>query len=75
MASDDKLTHSIICEHTRRLAAHDKSGSIGSIKNRKIDQQAVTTEASLKEVNRSRRMLLAHALKLRRKVKGLPDDF
>lgn len=72
MASDDKITHSIICEHTRRLAAHDKSTS--NLK-RKMDQQTATAEARLKEFNRSRRMLLAHALRLRRMVKALPDDF
>jgi len=71
MASDDKITHSIICEHTRNLAAHDKSTSV---LNRKMDQQAATAEARLKEVNRSRRMLLDHALRLRRMVKALPDD-
>jgi hypothetical protein len=71
MTSDDKITHSILCEHTRKLAAHDKSTSTI---NRKRDQQAVTAESRLKEFNRSRRLLLAHGLKLRRKVKGLPDD-
>jgi hypothetical protein len=72
MARDDKITHSIICEHTRKLAAHDKSTSII---NRKIKQRAATAEARLKEFNRSRPMLLAQGLKLRRRAKGLPDDF
>ena len=72
MASDDKITHSIICEHTRKLAAHDKSTS--TLKH-KMDQQAATAESRLKEFNRSRRMLLAHSLKLKRMVKALPDDF
>jgi len=71
MASDDKIAHSIICEHTRLLAAHDKSKST---MNRKGDQQVVTSESRLKEFNRSRRMLLANALRLRRMVKALPDD-
>jgi len=72
MASDDKITHSIICEHTRKLAAHDKSTSNP---NRKMNQQTATAETRLKEFNRSRRLLLAHALRLRRMVKALPDDF
>jgi hypothetical protein len=71
MTSDDKITHSIICEHTRKLAAHDKSTSPV---NRKVVQQKVTVESRLKEFNRSRRMLLANALRLKRTVKGLPDD-
>ena len=71
MTSADKVTHSIICEHTRKLAAHDKSTSTI---NRKRDQQAITAESRLKEFNRSRRMLLANALRLRRMVKASPDD-
>ena len=71
MASDDKIAHSIICEHTRKLAAHDKSTSPV---NRKEVQKEVTAESRLKEFNRSRRILLAHALRLKRMVKALPDD-
>lgn len=71
MASDEKIAHSIICEHTRKLAAHDQSKST---MNRKRDQQVVTSEIRLKEFNRSRRMLLANALRLRSMVKSLQDD-
>jgi hypothetical protein len=71
MTSDDKITHSIICEHTRRLAAHDKSTSPV---NRKMVQQKVTVASRLKEFNRSRRVLLANGLSLKRTVTGLPDN-
>ena len=71
MASDDKISHSIICEHTRQVAIHDKSKS--SI-NRKKDRHAFSSELRLKEFNRSRRMLLANAIRLRRMVKALPED-
>ena len=70
MATDHKITNSIICEHTRQLAAHDKAKP-GKKESRQ--QPAATTESRLKEVNRSRRMLLVNALRLRRTVKGLPD--
>lgn len=71
MPSDDKITHSIICEHTRQLAAHDKSKPT---LNRKWNQQTATSKSRLKEFNRSRRMLLVNALRLRRMVNALPDD-
>jgi hypothetical protein len=70
MSIDHKITHSIICEHTRQLAAHDKAKP--DIKGEKQPQKA-SSESRLKEVNRSRRMLLANALRLRRMVKALPD--
>ena len=72
MATDHKTTHSIICEHTRQLAAHDKSkpGTKGN------DQQPLAApESRLKEFNRSRRVMLADALRLRRMFKGLSDRF
>ena len=69
MASDHKTTNSIICEHTRQLAAYDKAKPDSKTET----QQKVSAESRLKEVNRSRRMLLINALKLRRMVKGLPD--
>lgn len=71
MTYDDKIAHSIICEHTRKLAAHDKSTSPG---NPKMGRQAATAKSRLKEFNRSRRVLLADALRSKRMVKGLPDD-
>jgi hypothetical protein len=71
MTSDDKITHSIICEHTRKLAVHDKSALPV---NRKMIQQKVTVASRIKEFNRNRRMLLANALRLRRTVTGLSDD-
>lgn len=71
MASDDKLTHSIICEHTRQVAIHDKSKSTI---DRKRDWHAVSSEMRLKEFNRSRHMLLANALRLRSMAKALPED-
>jgi hypothetical protein len=71
MRYDDKIAHSIICEHTRKLAAHDKSTSPG---NPKIGWPAATAESRLKEFNRSRRMLLADALESKRMVNGLPDE-
>ena len=71
MTSDDNIAHSIICEHTRNLAAHDKSTS--SI-NRKMDRPSAASESRLKEFNRSRRMLMFSTLRLRRLVELLPDD-
>ena len=71
MTYDDKIAHSIICEHTRKLVAHDKSTSPG---NPKMGRQAATAESRLKEFNRSRRMLLADALSSKRMVKALPDE-
>ena len=70
MAIDHKTTHSIICEHTRQLAAHDKAKPVirGNGK-----QSPASCESRLKEVNRSRRMLLVDALRLRGMVKALPD--
>ena len=71
MASDDKITHSFIREHTRQVAIHDKSKST---RNRKRDWHAVSSEMRLKEFNRSRQMLLADAFRLRRMVKARPKD-
>ena len=70
MATDHKIIHSIICEHTRLLAAYDKAKP-----GRKGDrqQQKAASESRLKEVNRSRRMLLVNALRRRRMLKALPD--
>ena len=70
MAADHKTTNSIICEHTRQLAAHDKAKPGLKLNGQ---QQADFSESRLKDVNRSRRMLLANALRLRRMVKALPD--
>lgn len=69
MANDHKTTNSIICEHTRQLAAYDKAKP--DVKRE--TQQKVSSESRLKDINRSRRMLLINALRLRRMVKGLPD--
>ena len=69
MANDHKTTNSIICEHTRQLAAYDKAKP--DLKGKR--QPKVSSESRLKEVNRSRRMLLINALRLRRMVKALPD--
>ena len=71
MPSDHRITHSIIYEHTRRLAANDKSKST---LNRKKNQPAAVSESRLKEFNRSRRLLLIDALKLWPMVKPMPDD-
>ena len=71
MTSDDKITYSFICEHTRQVAIHDKSKSAI---NREKAWHAVSSEIRLKEFNRSRRMLLANALRLRNMVKGFPED-
>ena len=71
MATDDKITSSIICEHTRQVASHDNAKPVA---DRKREQRDLSTEIRRKEFNRSRRMLLANALRLRRTVKALPDD-
>ena len=71
MASDEKITHSIICEHTRQLATHDNAKPAA---DRKKEAPKFDSEARIKEFNRSRRLLLAYALRLRQMVKGLPDD-
>ena len=71
MASDEKITHSIICEHTRQVATHDNAKPVT---NQKRKVQDFDSEVRIKEFNRSRRLLLANALRLRQKVKALPDD-
>ncbi len=71
MTSDDIITYSFICEHTRQVAIHDKSKSAI---NRKKAWHAVSSEIRLEEFNRSRHMLLANALRLRSMVKALPED-
>jgi hypothetical protein len=71
MASDDKIAHSIICEHTRRVATHDNAKPAA---DRKRKQNDFSSELRIKEFNRSRRLLLANALRLRRKINSLPDD-
>jgi hypothetical protein len=71
MGFDEKIRHSIICEHTRKVATHVDTRS--SDKHKK-DCHAVSSKQRLKEFNRSRRMLLAKAIRLRRIVKSLPDD-
>jgi hypothetical protein len=71
MANDHKLTNSIICEHTRQVATHDNAKPA---RDRKRMQHDISSELRIKEFNRSRRLLLANALRLRRMVKALPDD-
>ena len=71
MAKDHKITNSIICEHTRQVATHDNAKSA---RDRKSRQHDISSELRIKEFNRSRRLLLANALRLRRMVKALPDD-
>ena len=71
MASDEKITHSIICEHTRQVATHDNAKP-GANQKRKV--QDFDSEVRIKEFNRSRRLLLANALRLRQMVKAFPDD-
>ena len=71
MASDEKITHSIICEHTRQVATHDNAKPVA---NQKRKVQDFDSEVRIKEFNRSRRLLLANALRLRQMVKALPDD-
>ena len=71
MASDDNITHSIICEHTRQVATHDNARPAG---DRKRKVQDFDSEIRIKEFNRSRRLLLANTLRLRQMVKALPDD-
>jgi hypothetical protein len=71
MASDHKITSSIICEHTRQVATHDNAKPAPDPKG---EQHDISTELRLKEFNRSRRMLLANALRLRQMVKAIPDD-
>ena len=71
MASDEKITHSIICEHTRRVATHDNARPVA---NQKRKVQDFDSEVRIREFNRSRRLLLANALRLRQMVKALPDD-
>ncbi len=71
MASDEKISHSIICEHTRQVATHDNARSVAKRKRKGPD---FDSEVRLKEFNRSRRLLLANALRLRQMVKALPDD-
>jgi len=71
MASDDKIAHSIICEHTRRVATHDNAKPTADRKRKHND---FSSERRIKEFNRSRRLLLANALRLRRKIKSLPED-
>ena len=70
MANDDKITHSIICEHTRQVATHDSAKPAADSKKKQLD---LSTENRLKEFNRSRRLLLVNALRLRQMVKALPD--
>jgi hypothetical protein len=70
MASDDRITNSIICEHTRQLAIHDNAKPA---KDRQRQSYDISSELRIKEFNRSRRLLLASALRLRRMVKALPD--
>ena len=71
MASDKKIAHSIICEHTRQVATHDNAKPVA---NRKRKVHAFDSEIRIKEFNRSRRLLLANALRLRKMVNALPDD-
>ena len=71
MASDNKITNSIICEHTRQVANHDNAKPTP---DRKREQHDISSELRIKEFNRSRRLLLANALRLQRMVKALPDD-
>ena len=71
MPSDKSITRSIIYEHTRQLAANDKSKST---LDRKRIQQAAASESRLMELNRSRRMLLVNAMRLRPIIKPFPDD-
>jgi len=71
MASDEKIRHSIICEHTRQVATHDDTRLVD---RQKEDCPAISSKQRLKEFNRSRRMLLAKAIRLSRIVKSLPDD-
>ena len=71
MATDHKITNSIICEHTRQVAAHDNAKPAP---DRKKMQNDISAELRIKEFNQSRRLLLANALRLKRMVKALPDD-
>lgn len=71
MATDHKITNSIICEHTRQVAAHDNAKPAA---DRKKMQHDISGELRIKEFNRSRRLLLVNALQLKRMVKALPDD-
>ena len=71
MATDHKITDSIICEHTRQVATHDNAKPAP---DRKKVQHDISAELRIKEFNRSRRLLLANALRLQRMVKALPDD-
>ena len=71
MAPDEKITHSIICEHTRQVATHDNAKPVPNQK-RKVED--FDSEVRIKEFNRSRRLLLANALRLRQLVKASPDD-
>jgi len=71
MATDHKITDSIICEHTRQVATHDNAKPAS---DRKKMQHDISAELRIKEYNRSRRLLLANALRLQRMVKALPDD-
>jgi hypothetical protein len=71
MAYDDKIAHSFICEHTRRVAVHDR---FKPALNRKKAWHMLSSAIRSKELNRSRHMLLANALRLRRMAKVSGED-